>query len=87
MPYLLIRHKVRDFDSWKTAYDQHSSARANAGLTELHLLRTIADPNDIVLLFQADDLERARAFARSDDLKQKMQDAGVVSAPEMVELK
>ncbi len=87
MTHLLIHHKVQNFDAWKVAYDRHASARAEAGLTELHLLRNVSEPNDVVILFQAKDAERARAFASSDDLKSAMQGAGVVGTPELIELK
>ncbi len=86
MSYLLIHHKVRDFDTWKKAYDDHRDARDQAGLKELHLLRNYADRNDIVILFTTEDLERARAFARSDNLRSAMQKAGVVGAPVLLEL-
>lgn len=32
--YMLIRHKVRDFKTWKVGYDAHRPKRAEAGLTE-----------------------------------------------------
>jgi heme-degrading monooxygenase HmoA len=86
MTHLLIHHKVQDFDTWKAAYDRHASARKEAGLTELHLLRNVSDPNDVVILFRAEDAEQARSFARSDDLKAAMEGAGVVGTPELIEL-
>ena len=86
MPHLLVHHKVQNFDTWKSAYDAHVGARDQAGLRELHLLRGATDRNDVVALFAADDLERARAFVRSDDLRSIMQKAGVVGAPVLVEL-
>jgi uncharacterized protein YeaO (DUF488 family) len=86
MPYLLIHHKVENFDTWKSAYDQHRHARDEAGLTELHLLRNAADRNDVVILFQAESLARARKFAGSTDLQTAMQKAGVVGPPELIEL-
>ena len=76
---------VENFDAWKSAYDEHRDARDEAGLTEVHLLRNAADRNDVVILFQADDLERARAFATSADLRMAMQKAGVVGTPELIE--
>jgi heme-degrading monooxygenase HmoA len=86
MAYLLIHHKVADFEKWKAAFDKHEIARKEAGLAELHLLRAVADPNDVVILFRASDLNKARAFARSDELKTAMQRAGVVGVPVIVEL-
>ena len=86
MSYLLIHHKVENFDTWKRAYDDHRVARNVSGLKELRLLRGLSDPNDVVLLFEARDLEKARAFAHSDDLRQAMKGAGVIGAPEILEL-
>ena len=83
MNYLLICHKVADFAKWKPAYDAHGSARANAGLKEERLLRNIDDPNEVVLLFSAQDLNKAKQFAASEDLRQRMQQAGVAGKPDI----
>jgi len=83
MNYLLIRHKVADFAKWKPAYDAHGSVRANAGLKEERLLRSIENPNEVVLLFSAQDLDKAKQFASSDDLRQRMQQAGVTDKPDL----
>jgi hypothetical protein len=81
--YMLVRHKVRDFDTWKTGYDAHAPKRADSGLAEKYLLRSADDPNEVVILLEAGSLERARAFAESPDLRQKMQEAGVVDKPDI----
>ena len=81
MPYLLVRHKVADFSKWKPVYDSHLPARQKAGLKEVHLLRNIDDPNEVVLLFEAEDVQKARDFAASSDLQEAMQQAGVVDRP------
>jgi hypothetical protein len=81
MPYLLVRHRVSDYSKWKTAYDSHSPAREKAGLKEEHLLRNIDDPNEVILLFQAGEIEKAKEFSESADLREAMQDAGVVDKP------
>ena len=81
--YLLIRHKVRDFSEWKRGYDAHLPKRTEAGLTEKHLLRSVSDANEVVLLFQAKDLGQAKAFAESADLRQTMQNVGVLDKPDI----
>jgi hypothetical protein len=81
--YILIRHKVADFGKWKPGYDAHASARQNAGLKEERLLRNIDNPNEVVLLFSAQDINKAKQFAASDDLRQRMQDVGVVDKPDV----
>ena len=86
MSYLLIHHKVENFDTWKRAYDDHHVAREVTGLKELRMLRSVSDPNDIVLLFEARDSQKAHAFARSPDLREAMKGAGVIGIPEILEL-
>ena len=83
MVFLLVRSKVRDFQTWKPAYDAHLPMRTKAGLTEKYLLRSADDPNEIVLLFEAQDLNRAKEFAASADLRDRMQESGVVDKPDI----
>lgn len=82
MVYLLVEHKVEDFDKWKSVYDGHESVRRNAGLKELYLLRSSTKgPNDVVILFEGSDPAKVRDFIASEDLKKTMQKAGVVGTP------
>lgn len=81
--YMLVRHKVKDFTEWKRGYDAHLPARVAAGLTEKHLLRGSGDSNDVAVLFEAQDLDRATTFAASAELRDKMQEVGVLGRPDI----
>jgi len=81
--YMLVRHKVRDFREWKAGYDAHQPKREEAGLTERQLLQGAEDPNEVVILFEARDPDRARAFAESADLRETMRKVGVVDRPDI----
>jgi hypothetical protein len=81
--FMLVRHKVKNFTTWKEGYDAHAHMRAEAGLTEKYLLRNTQAPNEIVVLFAAEDIDRARAFAESADLREKMQAFGVIDKPDI----
>ena len=83
MNYLMIRHKVKDFKKWKAAYDAHGSAREGAGLKERCLLRNAKSRNDVWILFEANNLARAKAFCASADLRAAMKKAGVTGKPEL----
>lgn len=83
MAFMLVRSKVRDFKTWKPAYDAHLPARNAAGLTEKYLLRNAEDANEIVILFEAQDLNRAKTFAASEDLRERMQESGVIDKPDI----
>lgn len=81
--YMLVRHKVRDFSEWKRGYDAHAPKRLEAGLTDRHVLRGADDPNEVIVLFEARNLDGAKAFAESADLRETMQKAGVVDRPDI----
>jgi hypothetical protein len=80
--YMLLRHKIRDFFEWKRVYDTLLMKRIEAGLVEKFLFRGIDDPNDIIILYQTRDHARAKTFAESDELREKMKQGGVVDKPE-----
>jgi hypothetical protein len=84
MTHMLIRHTVADFNQWKPVYDAHQLARQEAGLKEEYLLRSIDNPNEVILLFTVQDLEKARAFAASPDLRETMGKAGVLDKPDII---
>ena len=87
MNYLLVHHRVQNFQKWKMVYDEHLPKRQAAGVKEKNLWHADADPNDVILLFEANDLPKARAFAESDDLAQIMAKAGVIGKPDVTYLK
>jgi hypothetical protein len=82
MPYLLIRHHVRDVARWKAVFDEHGITRRANGSRGGQVFYSDADPNEIVVLLEWDDLERARLFADSDDLLEAMDQAGVEDQPD-----
>jgi uncharacterized protein YeaO (DUF488 family) len=86
MRYLLVRHKVAEFDQWKSAYDANLPSREKAGLKEEHLLRNIDDPSEVLLLYEVEDLQKAREFVDSPDLSAAMEKAGVVDKPDVYHL-
>jgi hypothetical protein len=80
---VVIRIRVADFDAWLPAFDSHQDIRRGAGILGHHINRAENDPNDISLYMALSDIEKAKAFAASDDLRERMQESGVISAPEI----
>jgi len=78
---LTIRHKVRDYTTWRTVYNAHEQSRRAAGVTNGTVFRNAEDPNDVVVLQDVADVAKARTWVASEDLKAAMQKAGVVSSP------
>lgn len=84
MFYLLCKHKVADFTQWYRVFESHAEAQREAGLHLLHVLRDTTDPNLVVLLFRADDLNKARAFTQAPDAGKAAQVSGVIGVPEIL---
>ena len=83
MPSLLIRHHVADYPAWKAVFDEHEPTRRANGSQGGWLFRDTANPHEVLVLLAWDDLERARLFVDSDDLREAMIRAGVVGQPDI----
>ncbi len=77
MPYLFVRHKVADYARWKPVFDSHAPDRQEAGSEGGFLFRTSADRNEVVVILKWADLEGAKEFAQSQDLRDTMIRGGV----------
>lgn len=78
---MLIMHKVRNFDKWLSAYEDHDSARLAYGLHNFVVGRGIKDSNMLLVALIMDDTAKAKQFAMLPDLKTAMQKGGVVGTP------
>jgi heme-degrading monooxygenase HmoA len=83
MPNLLIQSTVEDYAKWKSVFDEYTTNRKTSGSKGGHLFRSADNPNELVILFEWDDLDNARQFTQSDDLRKAMQRAGVVGRPDL----
>ena len=73
----LVRHRVTDFDAWKTAYDGFAPTQAEHGVHAHQVLRSIENPNDVIVTHTFDSREGARDFFATPELKEAMSQAGV----------
>jgi heme-degrading monooxygenase HmoA len=83
MPYILVQHSVEDYDKWKAVFNEHGATRQSAGSKGGSILRNADDSNHITILLEWDNLDNARAFAKSENLREAMQQAGVTGPPNM----
>ncbi len=83
MPYLLIRHKVNDYDAWKPIYDEDADNRKANGCTGARVFRNANDPHEVIVLTTFDDMEGAQRFTESPGLRERMQRAGVADHPDV----
>src|SRR4030095_7931791 len=73
--------RVSDFAKWKASYDEHDSMRLANGLHSYVIGRGLDDPNMVLVAVKADDMAKAKAFAKDPALKKAMQKGGVIGTP------
>ena len=84
MEYVLVtNHNVADYARWKTAFDEAHAMRREGGEQEYHIFYIKGEPNKLVLLFKWDNLDHARKYFESEELKRVMKQAGVTGQPEL----
>jgi len=57
-----------NYAKWKPVFDADSVNRQANGSRGGQLFRNASDPNELVILFDWEDLEKTRQFAQSEDL-------------------
>jgi quinol monooxygenase YgiN len=77
MPHLLVQQRIGEFDRWKEVFDRLAPARAAASCRSTALFRNLEDPHEVVVLFEFDDMAKAREHMTSHELRAAWRDAGV----------
>jgi quinol monooxygenase YgiN len=62
MHVLQIEHPIRDFDTWKGAFDRFSDFRQQSGVRRYQVLRPTDDPNYVIIELEFDSPSEAEAF-------------------------
>lgn len=92
MPILRIEHPVPDFDVWKTAFDNDPVGRKQSGVRRYQILRSIDDPNYVMIDLEFDTRSEAEALLAAMRVVWSRVEGTVMSNPharivEMVESK
>ena len=77
----IIQHEVKDFEEWKKIFDADEANRANASVKLLGLYRSVKNPNDVTMIFEAPNPEIYDIMMSDPKRQEDMNKAGVISAP------
>ncbi len=84
MPVLMVfSHEVKDWDSWKSHYDDNIGLRKEAGIVDFFVGRDAKKPHVVHVGVKAPSLEAAHKFISRPELIDAMASAGVATAPEI----
>jgi hypothetical protein len=83
MAKVIVQHHVADYERWFEVFTEHGEVRRKHGAIGHLVTRSIADPNDLVIVNDFATLEGAKGFAADPSLPDAMGRAGVDSAPQV----
>ena len=84
MVHVVVRHEIEDYAKWKKEFDEGSADRKAAASQGGAIYRTVDNPNKIAVALDWDILENTQKFTNSDEIKQAMEKAGVIGAPQII---
>jgi heme-degrading monooxygenase HmoA len=62
MYVLALRHRVRDYDSWKRVFDGRLDDRVKGDVVGHRLTRSVLDPNEVEVVMRYRSREAAEAY-------------------------
>ena len=80
---LIVRHRVANFETWKSVFDSMTDLRRSHGWTQATVYRDAADPNMVTIVNRVSDLDGAKRYGASPELRAGMQKGGVQGPPEI----
>lgn len=82
VPRAMTAFSVKDWDAWKTGFEQGRQERMDNGITDRAYGYEADDNHKVVLATALLDTAKARAYWDSDALKKRREAGGVISRPD-----
>ena len=71
MYLIYTRHRVKDYDVWKKAFDDNTHLFSENGITEWHVVQVNGDPTDVAIIVYAPSKEHWEHFIQADEKKRE----------------
>ena len=84
---VIVTHAVKEYTSWRKAYDADEPNRKKMGFKVTGVYVDAKDPNLVSIIGTFPSASAVDAFISSPKLKEAMENAGVVGAPDVKVLK
>lgn len=83
MTYVLVQFTVEDLEKWKLVFTEAASLRKNFGSIGVRAFSKADTPNEVVILGEYEDVEKARQLFQSQEFREATKRAGVMGAPDV----
>ena len=77
MAFVVVRGRMEDFAGWRKRFDESAASRRSGGIKSEQVLRQSDDPQETLVLFEVDDVQKARQFLESEETRRRRQESGV----------
>ena len=81
MPYLLVKHGVKDYNKWSEVFTAQKDANLQYGMKLAWLMRDVNDPNMLVFMFEIESIAKAEEFMNLPGQEKVGEEAGVTGEP------
>jgi hypothetical protein len=75
---VIVEHRVKDFDHWKPFFTNDAERQRKAGFTKWMIGRSIDDPDDVIVVAECNDLDKAKEVYSDPEVGEIVKKAGVV---------
>lgn len=86
MIHVLVRLTVEDVAKWKPVFEEAAALRKNFGSMGVHAFSKVDNPNEIFILGEYEDKDKAMQLFQSQEFREATQRAGVKGPPEVTVL-
>ena len=83
MTYVLVRFTVEDLAKWKPVFEEAAALRKRFGSMGVRAFSKVGSPNEVLILGQYEDREKAGQLFQSEEFRAATKRAGVMGPPEV----
>jgi len=83
MTHVLVRFTVEDLAKWKTVFEEAAALRKSFGSLGVRAFSKTDGPNEVVILGEYADKEKAMQMFQSQEFRDTTKRAGVTSPPDV----
>jgi len=83
MTYVLVRFSVEDLAKWKPVFEEAGTLRKNFGSLGVRAFSKADSPNEVTILGEYADKEKAMQMFQSQEFREATARAGVKGPPEV----
>jgi len=83
MPTLAVQVTIGDYAKWRPIFNKNKPLRDRAGLRNVRVYRDADNPQQLIVWSETSDTAKAREVLSSPEVRNAMQEAGVVGPPKV----